>query len=72
MCSPDCALGLSLQGGVQWRGEGPGLSLVEVQEEVKGGAEWAGGVGRGEVGVAHPAPVRWKPRAGLMSFSLAH
>lgn len=22
MCSPDCALGLSLQGGVQWRGEG--------------------------------------------------
>lgn len=45
---------------------------MEVQEEVKGGAGWAGGVGRGEVGVAHPAPVQWKPRAGLMSFSLAH
>lgn len=23
-------------------------------------------------GVAHPTPVQWKPRAGLMSFSLAH
>lgn len=49
MCSPDCALGLSLQGGVQWRGEEVGLWLVEVQEEVKGGAEWAEGGVRLEV-----------------------
>lgn len=57
-----------------YSGEGRGDSGGG-EEVVTGGAAgggkrqgWRVGLG----GVAHPAPVRWKPRAGLMSFSLAH